>query len=297
MALPTFIIAGAPKCGTTALWAYLNEHPEVFMTKIKEPRFFSQRYREVSANFITPGPEKSANYNKGIKWYESLFEPGIHKKARGEASTHYFYASDSAVLIKKDLPDVRLIFVLRDPVERLYSHYWQDSKAGINLPCFDYIVDRNNPYLEYYIYVSSYKIHIERYLKEFPRNQILILFLSDFRNNPVETFIKVCSFLDIDSSFIPNVLGIQYNPHRITKSRVLGRVNAFLAHNKITNKWPRYIRAPLGTVKKFISKLNSRGSTYRPLEKHIRQQLVQIFDGDIKFVESLSGRKLDEWHA
>ena len=160
MSLPTFIIAGAPKCGTTALWNYLNEHPEVCMARIKEPRFFSQMPGELDKKTIGSGPLRSGYFNRGINWYQSLFDSCQQLKARGEASTYYFSAIDSPILIESLIPKVRLIFILRDPVKRLYSHYWQEYKLGLGMPSFEDMVRDNHPRFQYYSYVSSYKINL-----------------------------------------------------------------------------------------------------------------------------------------
>ena len=127
--LPTFIIAGAGKSGTTALWAYLNQHPEICMSRIKEPMFFTNLlgYRQGGS---IEAPVYEGRYKSGLEWYEKLFAKCCQKRALGEASTAYMYAKDAAGLIKKTLPEVKLIFLLRNPVDRLYSNYWQERKYG-----------------------------------------------------------------------------------------------------------------------------------------------------------------------
>ncbi|MEQ8530676.1 MAG: sulfotransferase domain-containing protein, partial [Imperialibacter sp.] len=126
---PDFIIAGAPKCGTTALYAILNQHPLISMSKVKEPVFFSRTPGVVKSNLAEYGPNLSGRFDYGMSWYSSLFEKGPNK-IFGEASTLYFINDDSPKLIFDHAPKVKFIFMVRDPVERIYSHYWQDMKLG-----------------------------------------------------------------------------------------------------------------------------------------------------------------------
>ncbi|RLF35719.1 MAG: sulfotransferase, partial [Thermoplasmata archaeon] len=108
--LPNFVIAGPPKSGTTSLLFYLERHPDVFV--INEPHFFSR------------------NYEKGIEWYESLFEKHKKEKAVGEKSPSYFFDPKVPLRIKKHIPDVKLIFIFRDPIKRAYSEYWHNVIHG-----------------------------------------------------------------------------------------------------------------------------------------------------------------------
>jgi len=134
--LPTFILAGAPKCGTTSLWEYFQMHPDVCTCAVKEPKFFCEEpsYVQEPDNYRS---KSTGNYQKSINWYKSLFRQCKVENAIGEASGNYFISLEAPQLINKHLPDVILLFILRDPVERIYSHYWQEIRVGHKLPSFD----------------------------------------------------------------------------------------------------------------------------------------------------------------
>src|SRR5680860_1100775 len=110
--LPTFLIAGGMRCGTTSLNAYLREHPEVSVGQPKEVHFFDQ------------------NYERGIDWYLQHFPGSDNSKAVGEATPAYLYYPEIAERIATTLPDVRILVLLRDPVDRAHSHYWHNRSVG-----------------------------------------------------------------------------------------------------------------------------------------------------------------------
>jgi Sulfotransferase family len=122
---PNLFLVGAAKCATTALWVHLGAHPEIHMSSVKEPHFFSRSE--------TPGHPSV----RDPAAYARLFESGAARRFRGEASTSYLWDPDSPAAIRRAAPDARIIVSLRDPVERLYSHYWSLSKAGLEHRRFD----------------------------------------------------------------------------------------------------------------------------------------------------------------
>lgn len=114
---PTFIIAGCGKCGTTTLAYLLGRHPDVFVSKPKEPNFLSDE----------------CVYSKGWEWYQSLFEEGANKKARGEASVSYTLEEYESIVIDRisqHLPDIRIIYIARNPFKRLESVYREHHNIG-----------------------------------------------------------------------------------------------------------------------------------------------------------------------
>ncbi|MEX2132610.1 MAG: sulfotransferase domain-containing protein, partial [Acidimicrobiia bacterium] len=110
--LPTFLIAGAMRCGTTSLNAYLREHDEITVGQPKEVHFFDQ------------------NYERGIDWYLQHFPGSDTAKAIGEATPAYLYFPEVAERIATTLPDVKILLLLRDPVDRAHSHYWHNRSVG-----------------------------------------------------------------------------------------------------------------------------------------------------------------------
>jgi hypothetical protein len=295
MSLPNFIIAGAPKCGTTALWSYLNEHPEVCMARIKEPHFFSKLNGQLEQGLKNFGPIRSGRFRKGFKWYESLFNHKRDAKALGEASTHYFSAIDSANLIKETLPKVRLIIILRDPVKRLYSHYWQEYKLGLNFPDFDMMVRNNHPRFQWYCFISSYSVHLERFYSTFSEDQIMVLLLDDLIKNPIQMFCKVCHFIGVDSTYIPSNLGKKFNQQTLPKLRSIEKFFATAQESYIADKIPDRFRSYIGILRRTLSRINSVPHQYPMMPHFIKGELANRFEQDVEFVENLIGRNLNDW--
>jgi hypothetical protein len=292
--LPTFIIAGVAKAGTTSLWEYLNIHPQIRMAPLKEPGFFTNA--KGCGNRPDPrSPRFSGRYAKGLTWYESLFRECNGAKAVGEASVMYMPEPDAPGLIKKHLPDVQLLFLLRDPVERIYSHYWQEKRHGWDLPDFADMVHHRHPTLLRYIYVSSYQLHLERYLATFSRAQITVLLYDDLRSNPREFIRQVYQALGVEAEFIPPNLGIRYNQANLPRSPLFNR----FARYRATHEWKisqhdRLFKAirPFG---RFLADITSTNDTITSLPTEIRAMLVAEMEPAIAYTEHLLERDLSLW--
>ena len=156
--LPNFLICGIEKGGTSALFHYLKAHPEVFMPKEKELNFF---------NF---------NYAKGIEWYERYFAESGGAPFRGEASPLYMTYPEVPRRIAQVTPKAKLLFVLRDPIERAYSHYWFNVNRGVQYPqeSFSKMIRRESGYRRY-LWKGFYCDQIEMFLPHFNREQLYFI--------------------------------------------------------------------------------------------------------------------------
>jgi hypothetical protein len=181
MRLPNFLIIGAAKSGTTTLYEYLNRHPQIHLSSIKEPQFFAV----------------DSQYERGIEWYSSLFNGASPNQICGEASTDYtklpLYPK-TAERIAHHLPNVKMIYIMRHPVERVYSHY-QHLQRGhkIELTFKDYI-QKNSVCIDTSYYIKQ----INYYLDIFPKESFLFLLMEDLINHPESTLRNICKFLEID---------------------------------------------------------------------------------------------------
>lgn len=206
--LPSFIIVGAQKAGTTSLYSYLKLHPQIYPGVKKEIQFFS------------------INYSKGVAWYRSHF-PLITKAKKGlitgEATPYYLYHPHAAKRIAETLPNVKLIILLRDPVERAISAYWFSMSLGNENLSIHEAFKREKDLLagekekmisnEHYYSVnhrsysfldrSKYVEQLKNYFQYFERDKIMIIKSEDFFDNPDETYKKVLSFLDLSSHSLP----------------------------------------------------------------------------------------------
>lgn len=187
--VPSFLVIGAMKAGTTTMWEYLRSHPSVFMSEMKETDYFVA--------------EK--NWDCGWDWYLSLFQGGISKGATiaGEASTSYSKLPEFGGVAKRIadwLPDVKLIYMVRDPIERIRSMYVHMVHGGYETKIFDQAVTAldNNLYVE----ISRYYRQLQEYLRYFPKERILVVSSEDMWKDPKSTMREVTNFLEVKDSGI-----------------------------------------------------------------------------------------------
>jgi len=291
--LPTFILAGAPKCGTTSLWEYLQVHPDVCTCVMKEPKFFYGGIINIQEP-DSPKPNLPGNYNKGLPWYQSLFRQCKTKNVIGEATGNYFSASESPQLIKKHLPDITLLFILRDPVERIYSHYWQEIRSGNKLPNFNTLIQQHNPAFERYAYISKYQIHIQRYYKYFSKEQINIFLFDDLKNNPKKLIHEVYQTINVNPNFLPKNIGKQFNKRRMPYfywvDKTLFRLSN-IYRTTIKQNPPRWLHQ----FALMMLNSNSKIRKFPPMSKSIRKDLVAKYEETIEFVETTLNRSLPSW--
>lgn len=200
---PNFLIIGANKGGTTSLFQYLRQHPEVFVPKIKEPMFFNY-YQE-------DGEDENFRTQKIIKTFSSysqLFEGSEAFKARGEASTSYLANPDCAKNIYNFNPAMKLIVLLRNPIERAFSNYlmyvrWKDEKRSFSAALQDELKGVALPQGKQYIYLGHYLHSLRIYKEQFGEGQLKVILFEDFKNTPLKTYREVCNYLKIDEGFEP----------------------------------------------------------------------------------------------
>jgi hypothetical protein len=180
--LPDFLIVGAMKAGTTSLFDWLGFQPDVFVPKVKEPNFFSQEHL----------------WSKGIDWYSALFCDAAPDQHIGEASVGYTDPTRSAVTasrIAKVLPDVSLVFVARDPVERARSHYRHEVLRGREKRSLaEALASKGSPYVERSLYHEC----LAPYLERFPRERICVVTFESLFGQAEAAWTEVVSFIGLD---------------------------------------------------------------------------------------------------
>ena len=200
--LPTFIVIGAMKCGTTSLYYYLDEHPDIGMSAQKETDFFISEH---------------GNWRKGMEWYRSLF-PGA--PVRGECSPNYtkrHLFGQVPERIHDICPDVKLIYIVRDPIKRAISHYVGSCMQGrVSVP-FDEAVA--NPEESNYVLTSCYYQQLKSYLNVFSQEQLLVVQNEEMRANPVSALQRIYHFLEADPTFVNKRVGTHFNEGVTKKKR------------------------------------------------------------------------------
>jgi len=183
--LPDFIIIGAQKAGTSSLFYYLSQHPQLRLAIQKEIHYYNY--------YCLNGKNKN--------WYRSFFPLRSSELLTGEASPYYLFDPGAPEKIKKDIPNVKLIALLRDPVDRAYSAYSMNARrASGSFPTFEQAIaneDMSHEASQVYLWRGLYAQHIRPWLAHFPREQLLFIKAEDFFRRPKESLKEVYEFLDI----------------------------------------------------------------------------------------------------
>jgi hypothetical protein len=199
--LPNFLVIGAMKTGTDSLWQYLRHHPDVFMSELKEPDFFIAE----------------RNWGRGIDWYRRLFRDAGGAAAIGEASTGYSkfprYGGVPA-RIARFLPQARLVYVVRHPVERIQSQYVHNVLVEKERRPISKAVLEDRSYVDF----SSYTMQIQRFLEHFPRDALLVITSEGLRADREATVARVLTLIRVEPSLPPGVRGQEF--HRTAEKRV-----------------------------------------------------------------------------
>lgn len=197
--LPDFIIIGAQKSGTSSLYYYLSQHPSLKLSVSKEIHYYNYYLRQ----------------GKGINWYKSFFPLKVRSisKKTGEASPYYLFDENAAIQLKRDVPNVKLIALLRNPIDRAYSAYNMNVAHGGWQPRQSFEQAIANPDLsmetsQMYLVRGQYAEHIKKWLKHFKREQFLFIKSEDFFKDPRASLKKVYNFLDI-KEYYPDKLKAQ----------------------------------------------------------------------------------------
>lgn len=195
--LPTFIIVGAGKSGTTSLYYYLGQHPEVFLSKVKEPRFFCVCSEE--GNAIDTSAFARGEFSVTTSWdsYLSLFAGAEGHRAIGEASIQYMETPGAAQRILAAIPDVSFVALLRDPVDRMHSMYRQRRRDGLERRGFEELLDDGED-LDLYLRGGRYGSNLEPFVRRVGHDRVLALDYDAFGARPRETLRRVFGFLGVD---------------------------------------------------------------------------------------------------
>ena len=282
-----FFIVGAPKAGTTSLYHYLNEHPQVEMSSQKEPDYFSDKVLD----------EQGMYYDKNrvstLDKYESLFAQK-ESVVYGESSVSYLFYDNVAEDIKKYNPNAKIIIMLRNPIDRAFSHYLMDYRLCLVSDSFENIIAKKSEhkhahlFYQQYIEVSKYAKQIQRYLYFFEKESILFIDYEDFKKNVSNTVDKVYSFLNISTEFAPDV-DAKYNTFTMPKNKGIRFIYSFIFLRKIiTFLFPIYLVKSL----RFLLFTTDKKPE---LLKETRIQLRKIFRNDIKKLEEVLGIDYSKW--
>lgn len=274
MPLPNFLVIGAAKAGTTSLYHYLRQHPDIFMSALKEPQYFCADDEIRVPHAIRTRRE-----------YERLFEDGASRKARGEASPQYVRSATACDRIAADLPGVRLIVSLRNPADRAYSSYLGALKNGRERRTADEAMRPGTFYFE----TSRYHPQLARYFARFPPARIKVLLFDDLIADARAVVREISRFLDVDAAFDADV-STRHNPALVPRSL---SVNALLwkSVETVHRLLPRPLRGT-GLGARAQRPLLRRPD---PLPAGIRARMLDELRDDLTSTGALIGRDLSHW--
>ena len=298
-ARPNFFIAGAPKCGTTALYRYLQPHPNIFMPEIKEPHFFAKdlgSYPRI----------------KTAEDYSALFAGAGEQHLRlGEASVYYLRSTVAIPAIRAFNPEARIIAMFRNPVDMVYSLHsqllyvaeedvadfetaWrlQERRSrGLDLP-----PRIRSPLLVQYADIGRFGTQTQRLLSCFPAEQVKIILYDDFAASPERVYDEVIAFLGI-----PHDQRTEFPRINENKSARLGWLRRFSrkpppALREAVRSLKRAVGGKgLGAAKKKLVALNTSRERRAPLAPELRAELVATFREEVALLSRLLGRALRHW--
>jgi Sulfotransferase domain len=269
--LPNFLIVGAMRSGTTSLARYLGDHPDIFMATVKEIEFFD------------------LNFDKGLDWYAAHFTHANGKQAWGEATQTYMYEPTARERMARTLPRALLIAILRDPVDRAYSHYWHNrARKRESLEFGDALAaepmrlrsaDLNTRLRFSYADRSRYLGQLRALATLYPRERIMVLLFERLRADPLSSYADACRFLGVNPRFAPGNLGSAINRYGEFRSTAVRDAAKHL---------PR-------RVKHAIARVNRVEASYPPIDVSVRSELADSFAGEKEELSNWLGLDLSVW--
>jgi Sulfotransferase family len=310
---PNFVVVGAGKTGTTSLYRYLRQHPEIYMSPIKEPGYFASELRagNLSRDFArhvrrqTRELPRYLDDNLPVKplgwlvseWddYLRLFQRARDEKAIGEATASYLWSATSAANIRARIPNARIVMILRDPAERAFSQYMHQLAAGLTRYTFRQQIEKAtrtsgpqlsilHPFLEIGLYCQQ----VKRYLDVFPNENIRIYWYEDDWRQPARLMSDLFGFLGVDPSFVPDL------SERSLQQRAprLASVNYLLQKS---NVWPSMKGIVPPAMRTRLRRLAFRNGCTVAMDPKDREYLIGYYREDIIALSALLNRDLSRW--
>jgi hypothetical protein len=299
---PDFFIVGAPKCGTTSVYEYLKGHPEVFMSDAKEPRYFAP-------DDALGASGHALRHGRDLERYLDLFAGARDEKRMGEASVVYIYSRRAPGLIHEFQPDARIVVMLRNPVDMIYSLHGQrlsedredepdfaaalaaeeDRRAGRGVPA--HATAAGSTYRDR----GRFAQLLPPWFETFGRDRVRVIIFEDFIRDPAAEFRRLLEFLEVDPTYQPPAFSV-HNPSHTARSRFLRALTRTRAAQWIVwQLMPRVLgdRATRALVRRFRhSRINRMPSKRERLDPDLRRQLEAEYAPDVAALSELLGRDM-----
>jgi len=290
---PNFFLIGPPRSGTTALWTYLKQHPDIYMpAKHKELMYFAKDLH----------PKRGT-----LKSYLYWFKDVKKEKCIGESTPFYLYSKTAAKEIKEFFPDSKIIITLRNPVDVMYSWYYFNLRTKTETESFKRALElipkreknesvpanaKSVRYRLYYKNLVTYSPQVKRYLNIFKKEKIIFIIFEDFKNNEKKIYKELLKFLDVNKSYVPNKFE-KIKTNKVVRSKIIREIYSNRKIRKIAQK-----RLPL-RIRKFcntLKNINLKEEKRKPLDNEFKKKLMKEFIKDIDTLSSLIKKDLSFWY-
>ena len=286
MTLPSFIVIGVAKGGTTSLYRYFDQHPQVYMHPDKGSNYFGWEDARDWQWWDEGDPPKLHHFKaRTLQEYEGAFAGASDELAVGEVSPQYLRSPTAARRMRELLPEVKVIASLRNPAERAFSGFLMRTRRGEEVRPADEELTPSASHVK----EGFYYTRLKRYFDAFPREQLKVFLFDDFRRDPARIMAELFDYVGADASFTPDTRS-KHNPANVPKSRLVNRV---LYHPRVMRTAKTVIPVPAYGLAKRARQLNLR--TPPTLSEDLRTRLLEIYREDILKVEELLGRDLSIW--
>lgn len=287
MRTPDFLIIGAAKSGTTSLSYYLSQHPKVEIVSNRLEHFGEY------SNVMMPDLSQ--------REYLELFNDIPKEKLAGEKSASYLYSKQAPLQIKRLNPDIKILAILRNPIDRAYSDYWHKRRNGMESLSFEDAlhaeaerIENGAPFEQHYATYGLYANHLRNYFSSFGKDQCLTLLFDELRNNPGVICKKCFNFLELDEPALSLTFDAK-NKGSIPKENFLAKLLFKLSRNRIFVKLTRTF-VPLDLKETITRWMNSNSEDgYPEMPLHLRKTLSQFYEEDIRKLENILERDLSHW--
>lgn len=303
MKQPTFFIAGAPRCGTTALYHYLNQHPQIFMSEVKELNYFAHDFPHV----------QKISFKSKEDYLKVFSKANSTHLAIGEASPFYLYSKIAFSNMRTFDPNARIILSLRNPIDFVQSFHqlnlsllredqkdlrkaWalqQQRLSGIKIP-----KSCRQPELIQYGELGLFGKYVEKLLEIFPRDQILIIIFEDFQKAPQTIYEEILRFIDVPSDGrleFPPVNASFENRSKLMATLFHPPQFVYKPFMKFISLFGVNFMKGISVFYNRIEKLNVTQAKKAPLDPEFRKELQQYFKQDIEKLSKILARDLSEW--
>jgi hypothetical protein len=288
-----FIGVGGMKCASSWLTFCMEDHPKIcFPKERKELHFFNEKF---SFSGIYKNWKKNTRFeDNGLKWYKSQFRNCKKENIKGEFSTQYLADEVALKRIKKLFPKVKILMVLRNPVNRAYSEYLFNQRYGGHYKnlSFEEAIEKNPYILEKGLYGKYVKMWMDNFKK------VKVVFLDDIKKNPKKIVRDTYDFLGVEKNFVPKHLNVKVNARKKPKFKFVNDSINFAGRTAMKSKLLFKIATLVGLdvlARRIVDSNVKDDSSFEEMKEETKKKLIKFYEKDVKKLEKISGKNLQNW--